>query len=68
MSLVQIVQLVCDVVGCYEAYAADFGDLDSGAGQRVRAARQGWRRSNGHDICPRHKPPYNLRTNEEKVA
>ena len=62
MSLVRIVQLVCDIAGCYNAYEAEFGDLESGTDQRRKAALLGWRRSAGNDICPGHKPPFRFRS------
>ncbi len=54
MSLLRVVQLVCDAPGCMEAYQAEFGDLSSGVEQRAKARREGWKRNGGGDICPKH--------------
>lgn len=52
MSILRVLQLVCDGLGCQEAYSADYSDLDSAVTQRKKAARLGWRRSGGIDLCP----------------
>jgi hypothetical protein len=54
MSILKVLQLVCDYPGCYEAYSADHGDLDSAVQQRAKARKEGWKRSAGEDICPLH--------------
>jgi hypothetical protein len=54
MSILKVLQLVCDYPGCHGAYVADHRDLASAVEQRAKARKEGWKRSGSRDICPLH--------------
>jgi len=56
MSILKVLQLVCDADGCMVAYEAEFRDLSTAVEQRRKAKTLGWTQSGGRDLCPDHAP------------